>query len=255
MSSRRALIAGNWKMYKTAGEAVDFLQKFLPQVSDVTHRDIMIAPAFTALEAAAALLKGSGVSLGAQDVFWEAEGAYTGQVSPRMLSAVGCRYAIIGHSERRQFFGETDDTVNRKIRAAIKADLIPVMCVGETEKEREARQTFSILDKQIKDGLKMLAAADLNSLVIAYEPVWAIGTGKTATAVQAEEAHAFIRSLVEKLFGAGLAASVRILYGGSVKPENASELMAKANIDGALVGGASLNTDSFAKIVKFREVA
>jgi triosephosphate isomerase len=238
-------------MYKTADETVDFIKKLLPQVSGVADRDIMIAPAFTALEAAAAALQGSRVGLSAQDMFWEAEGAFTGQVSARMLAAAGCRYVIIGHSERRQFFGETDDTVNRKIRAALQADLIPVMCVGESEKEREAEQTFSILDKQIKDGLKKLVADDLGSLVIAYEPVWAIGTGKTATAVQAEEAHAFIRSLVEGLFGTGLAASVRILYGGSVKPENASELMAMIDIDGALVGGASLNPDSFAKIVKF----
>jgi triosephosphate isomerase (TIM) len=252
MPSRRPLIAGNWKMYKTADEAVDFVQKLLPQVSGVADRDIMIAPAFTALEAAAAALKGSAVGLGAQDMFWEAEGAFTGQVSPRMLAAAGCRYVIIGHSERRQFFGETDDTVNRKIRAALKADLIPVMCVGESEKEREAGQTFSILDKQIKDGLEKLVAAELGSLVIAYEPVWAIGTGKTATAAQAEEAHAFIRSLMEGLFGSGMAASVRILYGGSVKSENASELMAMIDIDGALVGGASLNPDSFAKIVKFK---
>ena len=249
---RRPLIAGNWKMYKTADEAVDFVKKLRPQVSEVADRDIMIAPAFTALAAAAAALQGSTVGLGAQDLFWEAEGAFTGQVSPRMLAAAGCRYVIIGHSERRQFFGETDDTVNRKIRAALKADLIPVMCVGESEKERENGQTFSILDKQIKNGLESLVASELGSLVIAYEPVWAIGTGKTATSAQAQEAHAFIRSLVQGLFGAGLAASVRILYGGSVKPENASELMAMIDIDGALVGGASLNPDSFAKIVKFK---
>ncbi len=248
---RRKLIAGNWKMYKTADEAVDFVRKFLPQVSGVADRDIMIAPAFTALGALGGALKGSAVGLGAQDTFWELEGAFTGQVSPRMLVSVGCRYVIIGHSERRQFFGETDNTVNRKIRAALQAGLIPIMCVGESEKERENGQTFSILDKQIKDGLKSLVAAELGSLVIAYEPVWAIGTGKTATAAQAEEVHAFMRSLIEGLFGSELATSVRILYGGSVKPENASELMARINIDGALVGGASLNPDSFAKIVKF----
>jgi triosephosphate isomerase len=169
-----------------------------------------------------------------------------------MLTAAGCRYVIIGHSERRQFFGETDDTVNCKVRAALAAGFIPVMCVGESEKQREAGQTFSILDKQVKDGLKSFVADELGSLVIAYEPVWAIGTGKTATAAQAEEAHAYIRSLVKGLFGAGPAGAVRILYGGSVKPENASELMAMADIDGALVGGASLNPDSFSKIVKFK---
>lgn len=249
---RRPLIAGNWKMYKTSAEAADFVKNFLPLVAGVADRDIMIAPAFTALEAVAAALKGTSVGLGAQDVFWEAEGAFTGQVSPKMLAAAGCRYVIIGHSERRQFFAEIDDTVNRKIRAALKSGLIPVMCVGESEKQREAGQTFSILDKQVKDGLKSFVAAELGSLVIAYEPVWAIGTGKTATATQAEEAHAFIRSLINGLFGADLAGSVRILYGGSVKPENASELMAMADIDGALVGGASLNPDAFSKIVKFK---
>jgi triosephosphate isomerase len=248
---RRPLIAGNWKMYKTSSEAVEFARQFIPSVDGVADRDIMIAPAFTALEATAAALKGTAVALGAQDLFWEAEGAYTGQVSPRMLAACGCRYVIIGHSERRQYFGETDESVQRKIQAALKAGLIPVMCVGETEKQREAGQTFSILDKQIKNGLKDLVAAELDSLVIAYEPVWAIGTGKTATADQAQEAHGFIRSLVQTLFGAELAAALRILYGGSVKPENISELMAMADIDGALVGGASLKADSFSKIVKF----
>jgi len=252
MPSRRPLIAGNWKMYKTSDEAVDFVKKFLPLISGVAGRDIMVAPAFTALEAVAAALKGTEVGLGAQDVFWEVEGAFTGQVSPRMLAAAGCRYVIIGHSERRQFFAETDDTVNRKIRAALAAGFIPVMCVGESEKQREAGQTFSILDKQVKDGLKSFFADELGPLVIAYEPVWAIGTGKTATAAQAEEAHAYIRSLTKGLFGAGVAAAMRILYGGSVKPENASELMAMADIDGALVGGASLNPDSFSKIVKFK---
>ena len=249
---RRPLIAGNWKMYKTSAEAVDFVKTFLALVSGVADRDVMIAPAFTALEAVAAALKGTAVGLGAQDVFWEAEGAFTGQVSPPMLTAAGCRYVIIGHSERRQFFGETDDTVNRKIRAALKSGLIPVMCVGESEKQREAGQTFSILDKQVKDGLRSFVPDELGSLVIAYEPVWAIGTGKTATAAQAEETHAYIRSLIKGLFGADVAALMRVLYGGSVKPENASELMAMADIDGALVGGASLNPDSFSKIVKYK---
>jgi triosephosphate isomerase len=239
-------------MYKTSAEAVDFVKKFLTLVSGVADRDVMIAPAFTALEALAAALKGTEVGLGAQDVFWEAEGAFTGQVSPPMLTAAGCRYVIIGHSERRQFFGETDDTVNRKIRAALKSGLIPVMCVGESEKQREAGQTFSILDKQVKDGLRSFVSDELGSLVIAYEPVWAIGTGKTATAAQAEETHAYIRSLIKGLFGADVAALMRVLYGGSVKPENASELMAMADIDGALVGGASLNPDSFSKIVKYK---
>jgi len=248
---RRPLIAGNWKMYKTSIEAVEFARQFTPGLEGVDDRDIMIAPAFTALEATAAALKGTPVALGAQDLFWETEGAYTGQVSPRMLVSCGCRYVIIGHSERRQYFGETDASVHRKIQAALQAGLIPVMCVGETEKEREAGQTFSILDKQVKNGLENFVAADLGSLVIAYEPVWAIGTGKTATADQAQEAHQFIRSLVRRLLGTELADALRILYGGSVKPDNISELMAMADIDGALVGGASLKPDSFSKIVKF----
>ncbi len=251
MRSRRPLIAGNWKMYKTSAEAVEFVRQLTPLVEGIADRDIMIAPAFPALEAAAAALKPTAIALGAQDVFWEAEGAFTGQVAPRMLVACGCRYVIIGHSERRQYFGETDATVQRKLQAALRAGLTPVMCVGETEKEREAGQTFSILDKQIKNGLKGLIADELAGLVIAYEPVWAIGTGKTATAGQAQEAHRFIRTLTAELLGPARAAGLRILYGGSVKPENISELMAMADIDGALVGGASLKPDSFSRIVKF----
>jgi triosephosphate isomerase len=248
---RTPLIAGNWKMYKTPAETSDYLRTFLPQVAGAADRDIMIAPPYPALETAAAALRGSPVALGAQDLFWENEGAFTGQVSPTMLRAVGCRYAIIGHSERRQFFGETEDTVNRKIRAAVSVGLVPVMCVGESAAEREAEQTFSILDKQVKGGLKGFFADQMASLVIAYEPVWAIGTGKTATSAQAQDAHRFIRSLVEGVFGAGFAAAVRILYGGSVKPDNISELMGMPDIDGGLVGGASLNPESFAKIVRY----
>ncbi len=248
---RRPLIAGNWKMYKTPAEAVDFVRQFAPLVDGITDRDIMIAPAFPALEAVAGALKSTSIALGAQDIFWEDEGAYTGQVAPRMLVACGCRYVIIGHSERRQLFGETDETVCRKMQAAVKTGIAAVMCVGETEKEREAGQTFPILDKQLKNGLKNLIADELASLVIAYEPVWAIGTGKTATTDQAQEAHQFIRSQVAGLLGSPRAGATRILYGGSVKPENISELMAMADIDGALVGGASLKPDSFSRIVKF----
>jgi triosephosphate isomerase len=191
------------------------------------------------------------VALGAQNLFWETEGAYTGEISAPMLKSVGCTYCIIGHSERRQYFAETDQTANKKIRAAIEAQLIPVFCVGETEKEREAGQTFSVLDKQVRKGLESLVSEDLDTLVIAYEPVWAIGTGKTATDDQAQEAHQFIRSLVRKSFGAALAESIRILYGGSVKPGNIEALMEMPDIDGALVGGASLDAESFSQIVKF----
>jgi triosephosphate isomerase len=252
MASRTPLIAGNWKMYKTPAEAAAYAAAFLPLVAGVAGRDVMLAPPYPALAAVADALKGSSVGLGAQDLFWEQEGAFTGQVSPHMLCAVGCRFAIVGHSERRQFFGETDATVNRKARAALAAGLVPIVCVGESEAEREAGQTFSILDKQLQGGLQGFSANDIGPLVIAYEPVWAIGTGKTATSAQAEEAHRFIRSRVEGLFGAAAAAGMRILYGGSVKPDNIAELMAMPDIDGGLVGGASLNPESFAKIVRYK---
>ncbi len=252
MPLRRALIAGNWKMFKTGPEAVEFARAFIPRVCHATDRDIMIAPAFTALETVAAVLKGSCVALGAQTIFWEIEGAYTGEISPRMLAAAGCRYVIIGHSERRQYFGETNESVNRRIRAALQAGLIPILCVGETEKERSAGETFSVLDKHVRKGLENFVASELGALVIAYEPVWAIGTGKTATREQAQEVHAFIRTLVSNLFTAELAGAMRILYGGSVKPENIAEIMAMPDIDGALVGGASLNPETFAKIVLYQ---
>lgn len=251
MNDRKPLIAGNWKMFKTGTEAAATaaeLVELLPADIDV---DVMIAPPFTALAPVAAAIGGSVVALGAQNLHWETEGAFTGEISPVMLTAAGCTYVIIGHSERRQFFGETDETVNRRIRAACDHGLIPVFCIGESEQERDAGQTFSVLDKQIKNGLEGFFAADLERLVIAYEPVWAIGTGKTATKVQAQEAHQFIRRTVAELLGAEFTAAVRILYGGSVKPENAASLMAMADIDGALVGGASLAADSFSRIVQF----
>jgi len=251
MHHRTPLIAGNWKMYKTSSEATETAAQLVKGVADADAVDIMIAPPYTALEPVAAVIKDSRISLGAQDLFWETEGAYTGQISAEMLVAAGCRYVIIGHSERRQYFGETDETVNKKIKAALRVDLIPVVCVGETEAEREASQTFSVLDKQVKMGLDKYLADDLGSLVIAYEPVWAIGTGKTATEEQAQEAHHYIRSLVKELYGNTLSESIRILYGGSVKPENIAGLMGRSDIDGALVGGASLAADSFSQIVHF----
>ena len=249
---RTPLIAGNWKMYKTSSEARETAARLVDLVADVDDVDIMIAPTYTGLESVSGVTKNSRVSLGAQDLFWEKEGAYTGQISADMLVDAGCQYVIIGHSERRQFFGETDETVNKKIRAAIGAGLKPVVCVGETEAERESDQTFSVLDKQIKLGLKGYFIDDLGDLVIAYEPVWAIGTGKTATEEQAQEAHQYIRSLIRELFGDNLSDSVRILYGGSVKPANIAGLMVMADIDGALVGGASLDAESFSQIVHFK---
>ena len=251
MANRTPLIAGNWKMYKTSSQAAQTAGQLVDLTTDVEDVDIMIAPTFTCLEAVSGVVAGSRVALGAQNLYWEKEGAYTGEISADMLTAVGCRYVIIGHSERRQYFGETDETVNNRIKAALDAGLIPVMCVGETEQERDAGQTFSVLDKQVKSGLHKYVANDLETLVIAYEPVWAIGTGKTATRDQAQEAHHHIRGLLTELYGDALSASLRILYGGSVKPDNVSELMAMPDIDGALVGGASLDADSFSKIIHF----
>jgi len=252
MENRTPLIAGNWKMYKTSPEAVETASSLVKLVADTVDVDIMIAPVFTALDPVSKVVAGSRVALGAQNLHWEKEGAYTGEISAAMLVSAGCRYVIIGHSERRQYFGETDETVNKRIRAAIDAELIPVFCVGETEDEREAGRTFSVLDNQVKKGLKGYIANDLSTLVIAYEPVWAIGTGKTATRDQAQETHHYIRSLVEAAFGATLSDSVRILYGGSVKPDNISQLMQMPDIDGALVGGASLKADSFSQIAHFK---
>jgi len=251
MNTRTPLIAGNWKMYKTNAEAVQTAGRLVELVADTSDVDIMIAPVFTAIDPVSKVVNGSRVGLGAQNLYWEKEGAFTGEISADMLVSAGCQYVIIGHSERRQFFGETDETVNKKISAAITANLIPVFCIGETEAERESGNTFSVLDKQVKDGLKGKVVEDLGSLVIAYEPVWAIGTGKTATSDQAQETHKYIRSLIDGIFGTDLAGSVRILYGGSVKPANVAELMAMPDIDGALVGGASLDAESFSQIVKF----
>ena len=254
MGNRKPLIAGNWKMYKTCAEAVETAGQLVKLVAMTTDIDVMIAPPFTALAPVSDVVRGSRVSLGAQNLFWEAQGAYTGEISPAMLVSAGCEYVIIGHSERRQYFNESDETVNQKIKASFSNDLIPVMCVGESEKERESKDTFSVLDKQVKKGLEGFSTDDLKTLVIAYEPVWAIGTGKTATSGQAQEVHHFLRSMLDKSFGNMLARSIRILYGGSVKPNNIAELMAMPDVDGALVGGASLDPEMFSKIVRFSKV-
>lgn len=252
MENRTPLIAGNWKMYKTGAEAEETARLLVELVAGATGREIMIAPPFTALAPVAEILRDSAVLLGAQNLYWEVEGAYTGEISPAMLLAAGCSHAIIGHSERRQFFGETDQTVNRRIGAALENKLIPVFCIGESEEERESNKTFSILDKQVIKGLEGFSLNDLETMVLAYEPVWAIGTGKTATSDQAQEVHQFLRSLIEKSFGNALAKSIRILYGGSVKPTNISELMAMPDIDGALVGGASLSAETFSQIANYK---
>ncbi|MBT8374570.1 MAG: triose-phosphate isomerase [Deltaproteobacteria bacterium] len=251
MDSRRPLIAGNWKMYKTCSEAVETARHLVRLVLDTRDVDIMIAPQFTALAPVFEIIKNGPVSLGAQNLFWEKEGAYTGEISAKMLITTGCSHVIIGHSERRQFFGETDATINKKINSAINEQLIPVFCVGETEKERESEDTFSVLDKQVTIGLKGFSSDQLEKLVVAYEPVWAIGTGKTATASQAQEVHQFLRSMLVKILGDSFSQTIRILYGGSVKPENIAELMAMPDIDGVLVGGASLDAETFSKIILF----
>ncbi len=249
---RKPLIAGNWKMYKTVAEAVETARE-LVQCAATANVDVMIAPPFTALAPVAEVVKGTSVLLGAQNLFWKDEGAYTGEISPAMLSDIGCQYAIIGHSERRQYFGDTDESVNAKIRAALGHQLIPVFCVGETETQREAKETFSVLDKQVTKGLEGFSSEALGVLVVAYEPVWAIGTGKTATTDQVQEVHAFLRSLIEKRFDNLLAKTVKILYGGSVKPDNVTEIMNMLDVDGALVGGASLSAKVFNSIIHFHQ--
>ncbi len=252
METRLPLIAGNWKMHKTGDEAVQAAKHLKELTAKAVGVEIMIAPTFTALSQVAAVLAGSNIALGAQNLHWENQGAFTGEISAAMLVNAGCRYAIVGHSERRQYFGETDQTVQRKIRAAVAAGLRPVMCIGETEAERESGQTFSVLDKQIQKGLESFVLQDLKTLVVAYEPVWAIGTGKTATKEQAQEAHAYIRRQLAGIVDDGFARLVRILYGGSVKPSNIKELMAMPDVDGALVGGASLDPETFSQLAHYR---
>ena len=248
---RRPIIAGNWKMNMTATQARDLASKLVPLVAGVKDREIVLGPPFTSLAAVAETIKGTNLSLAAQNLHWEDKGAFTGEISADMLLDSGCKYVIIGHSERRQYFGETDETVNKRVRQALKKGLLPILCVGETLAEREAGKLNEVISRQITGGLKDVAAGDMPKVVVAYEPVWAIGTGKTATPEQANEVHALIRQKVHELFSADIAAGLRIQYGGSVTPDNVSQLMAMPDIDGALVGGASLKPDSFAALVKF----
>jgi len=250
---RTPVIAGNWKLFKTKDEALALITDLGSRVQGVTHCEIIVAPVFTVLSSAKTALSGTGISLCAQDVFWEEEGAYTGEVSPRMLLDVGCTHTIIGHSERRQYFGETDETVNKKVKAALTGGLIPIVCIGETLAEREAGKTFDVLKRKLTGGLAEMHAEVFKPVIVAYEPVWAIGTGKVATEAQAQEAHAFIRSVLGDLFGKGTSDGTRILYGGSVKPDNIKGLMECPDIDGALVGGASLKGESFAAIIRYKE--
>jgi triosephosphate isomerase (TIM) len=246
---RIPFIAGNWKMFKTVQEGVVFIKELKSAVKDVADVEIVVAPPFTAVHAVAEAARNSNIGVAAQDVYWEREGAFTGEVSPAMVKEAGAEFVIIGHSERRRLFGETDATVNRKVVAALGAGLTAIVCVGETLDERERNETLSILDRQIKGGLDALTGYQVADLVIAYEPVWAIGTGRNATAAQAQEAHAHIRTRVRQWFGGEAAERCHVLYGGSVKPDNIRELIDQPDVDGALVGGASLDVKSFAEIV------
>jgi triosephosphate isomerase len=249
---RKPVIAGNWKMHKTIAEAVATAAALARHVEDVTHCEVVVAPVFTALRAVADRLEGTNVRVSGQDVAAEAkQGAFTGEVSADMLADAGCLYAIVGHSERRQYYGETDPSVNRKIRASMAAGLVPIVCVGETLEERDAGRAEEVVTGQVRGAFEGLTASEVARIITAYEPVWAIGTGRTATPDTAQEMHRLIRRRVADLASAEAAESMRILYGGSVKPDNIAELMRQPDIDGGLVGGASLEADSFAKIVRY----
>ncbi len=247
---RKKIIAGNWKMNKLLKEAEELVLCLKDKVSDIDSVEIVVCPVYVHLYPISQILKDSNIKLGAQDCFWEEKGAYTGEVAPSMLKDIGVEYVIIGHSERRQFFFETNQWVNRKVKAALNAGLKPIICVGEKLEEREKGQTFSVIETQLREGLADLSAEQMSNCVIAYEPVWAIGTGKTATPEQAQEVHRFIRDWLSGRFDRQVASSIRIQYGGSVKPANAKQLLSQPDIDGALVGGASLKCEDFSAIVE-----
>ncbi|MCL2001000.1 MAG: triose-phosphate isomerase [Planctomycetes bacterium] len=249
---RKPFICGNWKMYKTVAEAVLFIKEVKPLIAGVKDVEIGIGAPATALKSLADAAKDSNIQIGGENCHWEKEGAFTGEIAPGMLVEAGCSFVIIGHSERRQFFGETNETVNKKAKAAISLGLSVIMCCGESLAEREAEKTAAVVADHVKNGLAGFTPAELAKIVIAYEPVWAIGTGKTATPEQAQEVHSVIRGLLTDLFGKAAADAIRIQYGGSVKPENVKEIMAQPDVDGALVGGASLKADSFAKLVNYK---
>ncbi|MBN1636601.1 MAG: triose-phosphate isomerase [Deltaproteobacteria bacterium] len=249
---RRAMLAGNWKMFKNAREVDAFADDFIPLIETVHDRDILICPACIYIQRLIEAFRESPAKVGAQNVYWEDAGAYTGEISAPMLKSIGAQYAIIGHSERREYFNETNASVNKKILAVLKHGLNPIVCIGETLEERESQKAFDVIGLQIREGLTGLGIDLLQEIVIAYEPVWAIGTGKTATPDIAQEVHHYIRDVLAELFDNEYAQTIRILYGGSVKPENIDILMAQPDIDGALVGGASLDTKTFERIVKFQ---
>ena len=249
---RKPIIAGNWKMNKTVGEARELVTALKGKVADVTDVEIVVGPTFTALLAVAEVIKGSNIKLAAQNMYWEESGAFTAEISPLMLKDVGCQYVIIGHSERRAYFSETNEMVNKRVKAAHAHSLKPIVCVGEKLEERESGVTKDVIKDHIVNGLAGITEEQMLKTVIAYEPVWAIGTGKTATPDQAQEVHKFIRELLAELYSSPVAEAIRIQYGGSVKPSNVAELMAQPDIDGGLIGGASLDADSFTQIIKFK---
>ncbi len=249
---RRPLIAANWKMNKTPSETELFINEFLRALPPKLDSDVVVCPPFTSLALARSLIEGTAVALGAQNINENVSGAFTGEISPAMLVAVGCHYAIIGHSERRQLYGETDALIKKKIKAAFQNQLTPIACVGETLQEREANKTLEVVERQIRGALEGLPSAETQRIVLAYEPIWAIGTGKTASPAQAQEVHLAIRNILKDQYGSQTSLSVRILYGGSVKPDNMAELMACEDVDGGLVGGASLDAKSFAEIVNYK---
>lgn len=247
---RKLIIAGNWKLNNTCHQAMELVTLLKREIGDITEVEIVVCPVSTALSDVRDVLLESNIALGAQNAYWEDTGAFTGEVSVPLLKEIGVSYVIVGHSERRQFFGETDETVNKRVKAVLKHGLIPIVCVGEVLQERESGKTFEIIERQCRGALAGLTGEQVEKIIIAYEPVWAIGTGKTASPQQAQEVHHFIRELIGQMYDDGVAQTVRIQYGGSVKPDNSAELMAQPDIDGALVGGASLKADSFAEIIK-----
>ncbi len=248
---RKPIIAGNWKMHNTGAQGVALVTELAKLTADAKDVDIVVCPTFTTLSTVASALAGTNIHMGAQNMHWEKKGAFTGEITAEMLRDVCCEYVLVGHSERRQYFAETDETVNKKVKAALEANLVPIMCVGESLEEREAGTTEVLVGKQVRAGLEGLTKDQVATLVIAYEPIWAIGTGRTATADQANEVCAFVRRTVAEVFGQETADKTRIQYGGSVKADNIAELMGKSDIDGALVGGAALDPVGFSKIVKF----
>lgn len=249
--SRKPLVAGNWKMHLRRDEAMALARSIADQARGLDDREVMIAPAFTALAPVAEVIKDSGLVLGAQNVAWEQQGAFTGEVSPLMLSDLGVRMAIVGHSERRQIFHENDTMINQRLHGALQNGLVPILCMGETLEERERNITFPVIEQQLRHGLAEVGPDQARDIVLAYEPVWAIGTGKTASTEQAQEVHAFLRKVLADIYEKNIANTIRILYGGSVKPENIDDFMAQTDIDGALVGGAALKAESFARIMHF----